>query len=142
MVILLRWPINGERMVILLVANLMEGEWSCYRSGHFNGGRMVMLQKWSLYWRENGHVADVVSFMEGEWSFYRGAHFNGHMYILLYSVVSGVLFLVYSISYLYIYSSSSSSSMFSSTLQILHTGEREGFRPAKIEQVFQNREGE
>ena len=78
----------------------MEGEWSCYRGGHFNGGRMVMLQKWSLYGRENGHVTDVVSFMEGEWSFYRGAHFNGHMYILLYSVVSGVLFLVYSISYL------------------------------------------
>ena len=23
----------------------MEGEWSCYRSGHFNEGRMVMLQK-------------------------------------------------------------------------------------------------
>ena len=21
----------------------MEGEWSCYRSGQFNGGRMVML---------------------------------------------------------------------------------------------------
>ena len=48
----------------------MEGEWSCYRGGHFNGGRMVMLQKWSLYWRENGHVTDVVSFMEGEWSFH------------------------------------------------------------------------
>ena len=78
----------------------MEGEWPCYRGGHFNGGRMAMLQKWSLYWRENGHVTDVVSFMEGEWSFYRGAHFNGHMYILLYSVFSGVLFFVYSISYL------------------------------------------
>ena len=59
-------------------------------------------------WRENGHftevdphVTDVVSFMEGEWSFYRCAHFNGHMYILLYSMVNGgVLFLVYSISYL------------------------------------------
>ena len=101
MVMLLRWPINGGRMVMSTeVANLMEGEWSCYRGGHFNGGRMVMLQKWSLYWRENGHVKDVVSFMEGEWSFYRGAHFNGHMYILLHSVVSGVLFLVYSISYL------------------------------------------
>ena len=25
------------------VACLMEGEWSCYRGGHFNGGRMVML---------------------------------------------------------------------------------------------------
>ena len=28
--------------------SLMEGEWLCYRGGHFNGGRMVMLQKWSL----------------------------------------------------------------------------------------------
>ena len=42
----------------------MEGEWSCSGGGHFNGGRMVMLQKWSLYWRENGHT-EVVSFMEG-----------------------------------------------------------------------------
>ena len=25
------------------VANLMEGTWSCYKSGHFNEGRMVML---------------------------------------------------------------------------------------------------
>ena len=24
----------------------MEGEWSCYRGGKFNGGRMVMLQRW------------------------------------------------------------------------------------------------
>ena len=41
----------------------MEGEWSCYRDSQFNGGRMVMLQKWSL--------------MEGEWSCYRGGKFNG-----------------------------------------------------------------
>ena len=50
----------------------MEGEWSCYRSGHqwrengqvtggqFNGGRMV--------------VVEVVSLMEGEWLCYRGGH--------------------------------------------------------------------
>ena len=24
----------------------MEGEWSRYRSGHFNVGKMVMLQRW------------------------------------------------------------------------------------------------
>ena len=30
------------------VASLKEGEWSCYRSGQFNGGRMVMLQRFSL----------------------------------------------------------------------------------------------
>ena len=28
--------------------SLMEGEWSCYRGGHFNGGRMVMLQRWPV----------------------------------------------------------------------------------------------
>ena len=44
----------------------MEGEWSCYRGGQFNGGRMVMLQKWSVQERENGHVTEVASLMEGE----------------------------------------------------------------------------
>ena len=29
-------------------ASLMEREWLCYGGGQFNGGRMVMLQKWSL----------------------------------------------------------------------------------------------
>ena len=28
---------------------------------------MVMLQRWSLQWREKGHVREVVSLMEGEW---------------------------------------------------------------------------
>ena len=46
----------------------MEGEWSCYRSGHFNGGKMVTLQRWSVYWKENGHVTEAVTLMEGEWS--------------------------------------------------------------------------
>ena len=36
----------------------MEVEWSCYRSGHFNGGRM--------------DVTEVVTLIEGEWSCYRG----------------------------------------------------------------------
>ena len=39
----------------------MKGEWSCYRGGQFNGGSMVMLQRWSLYRRENGHVTELVS---------------------------------------------------------------------------------
>ena len=42
----------------------MEGQWSCYRGGQFNGGRMVMLERWT-------------SLMEGEWSCYRGCQFNG-----------------------------------------------------------------
>ena len=37
----------------------MEDEWLCYGGGQFNGGRMVMLQKWSQM---------------GEWSCYRGGH--------------------------------------------------------------------
>ena len=46
----------------------MEGKWSCYGGGQFNGGRMVMLRKMSLEWREKGHVrgSEVVSLMEGE----------------------------------------------------------------------------
>ena len=28
--------------------SLMEGEWSCYRVGQFNGGRMVMFRRWSV----------------------------------------------------------------------------------------------
>ena len=40
----------------------MEGE-SSYRGGQFDGGRMVMLLRWSH--------------MEGEWSFYRSGQFNG-----------------------------------------------------------------
>ena len=34
--------------MVMEVASLMEGACSCYIGGQFNGGRMVMLQKWSL----------------------------------------------------------------------------------------------
>ena len=106
---------------------------------------MVMLQKWSLDWREYGHVMDVVSFMEGELSFCRGAHFNVHMYILLYSMVNGWCF-VSCIQYilrlnllifffLFII-------VFLHTAKFFHTGEREDFMPAKIEQLCRSREGE
>ena len=39
---------NGGRMVVMEVISLMEGEWSCYGGGQFNGGRMVILQRWSV----------------------------------------------------------------------------------------------
>ena len=42
---LVSWRGNGH---VREVGSLMEGEWSCYIGGQFNGGRMVMLQKWSL----------------------------------------------------------------------------------------------
>ena len=35
------------------VVSFMDGEWSCYRGGHFNGGRMVVTKDTCL--------------MEGEW---------------------------------------------------------------------------
>ena len=71
---------NGRRMVMLQKWSLMEGEWSCYRGGHYwrenshvtevtNGGRMVMLQRWSL--------------MEGEWSCNGGGQFNGGRKVML-----------------------------------------------------------
>ena len=60
----------------------MEREWS-YRGGQFNGGRMVMLQKLPVSWRENGHVTEVVSLMEGEWSCYGGCHFNRGRIVML-----------------------------------------------------------
>ena len=67
----------------------MEREWSCYRGGNFNGGRMVMLQKRSLcwrgnghtevvLWRENGHVTEVV-FNGGQ---YRGQYNGGRIVML------------------------------------------------------------
>ena len=37
---------------------------------------MVMLQRWSVKWRENGHVMEVASLKEGEWSCYRGGQFR------------------------------------------------------------------
>ena len=36
----------------------MEGEWSCYRGGHFNGGRMVMLQRVVSLMEGDGHVTE------------------------------------------------------------------------------------
>ena len=39
----------------------MEGEWSCYRGDHFNGGKIVRLQRWPVYLEENDHVTEVVS---------------------------------------------------------------------------------
>ena len=52
----------------------MGGEWSCYRGDHFNGGKIVRLQRWPVYLKENGHVTEVVSLMEREWSCYRSGH--------------------------------------------------------------------
>ena len=71
-------------MVVTEVVSLIEGEWSCYRGGHFNGGKMVTLQRLSVYWKENGNVTEVVTLMEGEWSYYRSGHFNGGRMVMLW----------------------------------------------------------
>ena len=39
----------------------MEGEWSCYGGGKLNKWRMIMLERWSVYCWENGHVTEVVT---------------------------------------------------------------------------------
>ena len=76
------------------VVSSIEREWSCYGGGQFNGGRMVMLQKQSVYWRENGdtevvswrengHVTEVASLMKGKWFCYKGGLFNGVGMVML-----------------------------------------------------------
>ena len=71
------WSENGH---VTEVVSSMEREWSCYGGGQFNGGRMIMLEGWSVLWRENGHFTEVFTLMEGEWSCYGGCHFNGREY--------------------------------------------------------------
>ena len=39
------WRENGH---VTEAASLMEEEQSCYRGGQFDGGKMVMLRRWSL----------------------------------------------------------------------------------------------
>ena len=49
MVMLLRWSVKGrENGHVTEVVSLMEGQWSCYRGGYFNGGRMVILERWTV----------------------------------------------------------------------------------------------
>ena len=45
---------------------------------------MVTLQRWSVYWKENGHVTVVVTLIEGEWSCYRSGHFHGGRMVMLW----------------------------------------------------------
>ena len=40
--------LGRENVHVMVVVSLMEVEWSCYRGGMFIGGRMVILQKWSV----------------------------------------------------------------------------------------------
>ena len=61
------------------MASFIEGEWSCYIGGKFNGGRMVLLE--AACSMEG--IGEVASLTEGEWSCYRGGKFNkGRMTML------------------------------------------------------------
>ena len=60
----------------------MEREWrehdhvtECYGGGQFNGGRMVLLRRWTN--RESMIVREVVKLMEVEWSCYGGGQVEG-----------------------------------------------------------------
>ena len=44
----------------------MEGEWSCYRSNHFNGERMDHVMEMASLRRENGFVTEAACLMEGD----------------------------------------------------------------------------
>ena len=41
-------PQRMENGHVTEVDNFIKGEWSCYIGGQFNGGSMVMLQRWSV----------------------------------------------------------------------------------------------
>ena len=123
------WRENGH---VSEVAILMEGEWSCYRSDHFIGGRMVMLWMWSVLWRENGHFTEVLTLMYicilklysmvNQWRFVSCIQYILPLNLLIF------LFLFFNV--------------FLHTANCFHTGEPEKFMPAKIEQVCQSPEGE
>ena len=48
MVMLRRWSVQWRENGFTEVVSLMEREWSCYGDCQFKGGRMVMLQTWSV----------------------------------------------------------------------------------------------
>ena len=96
MIMLQRWPFywkeNGH---VTEVANLQEGEWSCYRGGQFKGGRMVMLRRCKFNGgsghgtevarlRENGHVTEMVTLMKREGPYYRGGQFKEGRMVMLW----------------------------------------------------------
>ena len=44
-----RWPVKWrEHVHTAEVVTLMKGEWLCYGGGQFKGGRIIVLQKWSV----------------------------------------------------------------------------------------------
>ena len=54
------WRENGH---VSEVVSLMEN--GCYKGNLFNGGGMVMLERWSVLKREKDHVREELTLMEG-----------------------------------------------------------------------------
>ena len=59
----------------------MEREWSCYGGGQFNGGIMIMLERWSVLWRESGCYG---GHQPGGHQRVRGGQFNGGSMFMLH----------------------------------------------------------
>ena len=43
-----RWSVQWRENDHVNLVSLMEGEWSYYGSGQFNGGSMFMLHRWTV----------------------------------------------------------------------------------------------
>ena len=91
---------------------------------------MVMLWMWSVLLRENGHFTEVLTLMD-----------ICIFYCILWSVVFCFLYTVY-LTFKSPHLLLPLHQCFPPHCKFLHTGEQEDFTSAKIEQVFQNREGE
>ena len=44
---------------------------------------MIMLEGWSVLWRENGHFTEMFPLMEGEWSCYGTSQFKGGRMVMV-----------------------------------------------------------
>ena len=64
-----RWPVKRERMVMLQRSSVYWRE-----NGH--------VKEWSVQRRENDHVREAASLIEREWSCYGGGHFKGGRMVL------------------------------------------------------------
>ena len=72
---------------MLQVVSLMEGEWSCYRGGQFNRGRMVMLREVVIMgvmmrWRLSTRVLCLICYGSIVLCYGRG-QFNGRSKVML-----------------------------------------------------------
>ena len=91
---------------------------------------MVMLGMWSVLWRENSHLTEVLTLMDicilklysmvNQWRFVSCIQYILPLNLLIF------LFLFINV--------------FLHTAKFFHTGEREDFMPAKMEQVCQSKE--